>query len=64
MEDKDTIQTLKVTYCRLADAAIAGDESKWDEILSHFTDDISADFVDMGQFKGKAAKMGKIMESK
>lgn len=55
LEDKDAIQELKVTWCRLADAAIAGDESKWDEILSHFTEDVTADFGPMGQFKGKAA---------
>jgi hypothetical protein len=55
LEDKDAIQELKVGYYRLADAAIAGDESQWDEILSHFTEDVTADFVGMGQFKGKAA---------
>lgn len=50
--DVDAISKLKARYCRLADTAISGDSSKWDELLSLFADDVTADFEGLGIFEG------------
>ncbi len=53
LEDIEAIKQLKNKYCRLADAAIGGDAAKWDELLSHFTENVTAEFAGMGQFEGR-----------
>lgn len=56
LEDIESIKKLKASYCYWADAGIAGDASKMDELVAHFTDDDPwADFEDFGVHKGKEA---------
>ncbi len=55
LEDVQAIKDLKALYCYLADAGIAGDPMKWDELMTHFTDDACADFEPFGIYRGKEA---------
>jgi hypothetical protein len=55
LEDIESIKRLKALYCYLVDSAVAGDASKWDELLSHFSKDSRADFEVVGVFEGKEA---------
>ncbi len=56
LEDIEAIKKLKASYCYWADAGIAGDASKMDELVDHFTDnDPWADFGPFGVHKGKEA---------
>lgn len=55
LEDIESIKKLRAMYCYLVDAAAAGDASKWDELLTHFTDDAWADFGLLGRHEGKEA---------
>ncbi len=55
LEDIEAIKRLKASYCYLVDAAVGGDEAKWDELLTHFTDDSWADFDLLGRHEGKPA---------
>ncbi|RJP74346.1 MAG: nuclear transport factor 2 family protein [Candidatus Abyssobacteria bacterium SURF_17] len=52
LEDIEAIRKLKALYCYLVDAAVAGDVSKWDELLEHFTVDAWADFELLGRYEG------------
>ncbi len=52
LEDTEAIKKLKASYCHLVDAAVAGDSSKWDELLSHFADDAWVDFELLGRYEG------------
>ncbi|MFO7963773.1 MAG: nuclear transport factor 2 family protein [Desulfobacterales bacterium] len=51
--DMEAIKRLKYTYCYLADAGIAGDASKMDELVSWFTEDAWVDFSEFGIHQGK-----------
>jgi hypothetical protein len=53
LEDIEAIKKLKASYCYLVDAAVAGDSSKWDELLDLFTDDSWVDFEVLGRYEGK-----------
>jgi hypothetical protein len=53
LEDVEAIRELKHSYCYLTDAGIAGDDTKFDELVEKFTDDGWVDFGDLGVFKGK-----------
>ncbi|MGB9499204.1 MAG: nuclear transport factor 2 family protein [Dissulfuribacterales bacterium] len=53
IEDIESIKKLKHLYCYLADAGIAGNLSKMDELMMHFTDDAWIDFGELGIHKGK-----------
>lgn len=55
LEDIESIKKLKYLYCYLVDAGIAGDESKMDELITHFTDDAWIDFSEFGIHRGKDA---------
>jgi len=56
LEDIEAIRKLKALYCYLADAAIAGDTAKWDDLMARFTDhEPWADFEPFGVHKGKQA---------
>ena len=56
LEDIESIKKLKASYCYWADAGIAGDGSKMDALVAHFTDDEPwADFGPFGLHKGKEA---------
>ena len=55
LEDIEAIKKLKHMYCYLADAGIAGDETKMDELVAHFTEDAWVDFSEFGIHKGKKA---------
>ena len=55
LQDIEKIKILKARYCYLADAGIAGDTSKYDELLALFTDDAKVDFVGIGVWEGKTA---------
>lgn len=61
LEDIEAIKRLKASYCYLVDAAIAGDSSKWDELLAHFTDDAWADFELLGRYEGRE-NVGKLFK--
>ena len=59
LEDMESIKKLKASYCSWVDAGVAGDASKMDELVSHFTDDEPwADFGAFGVHKGKEAVAG------
>lgn len=45
LEDIEAIKKLKASYCYTADAAIAGDMSKWDEFLGLYAQDAKVDFT-------------------
>ena len=53
--DIEAIKELKALFCYLADARIAGDSSKSNELLSLFTDDIRLEFAHRDTFEGKEA---------
>lgn len=53
--DIEEIKNLKASYCYLADAGIAGDLSKYDELVGHFAEEGFVDFEGVGVFRGKAA---------
>jgi len=55
LEDIEAIKNLKASYCYLVDDGVAGDASKLDELLTHFTDDAKADFGAYGTYEGKEA---------
>ena len=55
LEDIEAIKKLKASYCHLVDAGVAGDASKLDELMTHFTDDAWADFELLGRHEGKEA---------
>ena len=56
LEDMEAIKKLKASYCYWADAGIAGDAARMDELIAHFTDDEPwADFGPFGVHKGKEA---------
>ena len=55
IEDIEAIKRLKSLYCHLVDSAIAGDVSKWDELMTHFTEESWADFEILGRHEGKEA---------
>ena len=55
LEDMEKIKKLKALYCYLADEGIAGDPSKMDELISHCTEDVHADFGELGIHAGKEA---------
>jgi hypothetical protein len=56
LEDIEWIKKLKASYCYWVDAGVAGDASKIDELVAHFTDDEPcADFGAFGVYKGKEA---------
>lgn len=55
LEDIEAIKKLRALYCYLADAGVAGDSSKFDELLTHFTDDAWTDFEFFGRHEGKEA---------
>ena len=55
MEDMEAIKKLKSMYCYLADAGIAGDGAKMDELVSNFTEDAWVDFSEFGVHEGKKA---------
>jgi hypothetical protein len=55
LEDIEAIKKLKNMYCYLADAGIAGDETKMDELVAHFTEDAWVDFSEFGIHKGQKA---------
>jgi hypothetical protein len=61
LEDIEAIRKLKAMYCYLADAGIAGDISKYDELVAHFTEDGWVDFEGFGVHKGKEA-LGKFFK--
>ena len=63
LEDLEAIKTLKALYCYLVDAAIAGDSSKWDELLEHFADDAWADFELLGRYEGIEGVSGLFKET-
>ena len=55
LEDIEAIRRLKALYCRLVDAAVAGDPEKWDEFMAHFVDDAWIEFEGFGRHEGKQA---------
>jgi len=55
LEDIEAIKQLKSMYCYLADAGIAGDEKKMDDLVARFTEDAWVDFSEFGVHKGKKA---------
>ena len=55
LEDLEAIKKLKHMYCYLADAGIAGDAAKMDELVSNFTDDAWVNFSEFGVHEGKEA---------
>ncbi len=55
LEDIEAIKVLKASYCYLVDAGVAGDASKWDELMDRFTEDARADFDLLGVHEGKEA---------
>jgi hypothetical protein len=55
LEDIEAIKKLKATYRYLADAGIAGEPAKYDELVNHFVDDVSLEFVGFGVYRGKEA---------
>jgi SnoaL-like domain len=61
LEDIESIKKLKALYCYLADEGIAGDVGRYDELVSHFTDDGWVDFEGFGIHKGKEA-LGKFFK--
>jgi hypothetical protein len=48
LEDREAIKELRASYCWTID------EGRLDEFLDLFTDEVEADFGDLGVFKGKA----------
>lgn len=55
IEDREAIRELKHhNYCHCVDRAVGGDSAAMDELLSHFTQDILADFTGFPLMKGYA----------
>ncbi len=48
LQDIEKIKNLKARYCNLADEGIAGDLSKYDELVEHFTEDARVEFIGFG----------------
>ena len=61
LEDIESIRKLKALYCYLADGGIAGDLSKYDELVACFVDGGWVDFEGFGVHKGKEA-LGKFFK--
>jgi len=55
LEDIEAIKQLKARYCYLADAGIAGDLGKYDELMTYFIEDCRVDFPGFGVQQGKGA---------
>jgi len=55
LKDIEKIKILKARYCYLADAAISGDLTKYDEFMGLFTEDARVEFVGFGVYQGKPA---------
>ncbi|MEW6442729.1 MAG: nuclear transport factor 2 family protein [bacterium] len=53
--DIEAIKNLRALYCYLVDGAIAGDKSRYDELVSRFVDDAWLDFNVFGYYEGKEA---------
>ena len=54
LEDIEAIKKLKARYCYLADAGL-DDPSKWDELMTHFSESAKIDFGPFGVHEGKEA---------
>ena len=55
-EDLEAIRRLKhYNYCHCVDRAVAGESSAIEETISHFTDDVVADFTGFPLAEGKQA---------
>lgn len=55
LQDIEKIKNLKALYCYLADDGIAGDVAKYDELVEHFTEDATVEFIGFGVYQGKPA---------
>jgi len=55
IEDMEKIKKLKSLYCYLVDEGVAGDKSKFDKLMTNFTDDAWIDFSEFGRHESKKA---------
>ncbi len=63
LEDIESIKKLRSMYSYLVDAGIAGDETKYDELASHFVDEGWLDYGPFGVHRGKEAIVGFFKEA-